>query len=122
MFPGGFRAIYRDEGWRGLYRGTSLALVGVTNGALQFMAYEKMKSWAFERKRRRFAKLGREWTMQDDKLVRFSFLFCLTRDLALLTCTAAVQYDIHCHISHVEDGCSVRYVPVPSDPIAYPGD
>jgi len=68
--PGGFRVIYRDEGWRGLYRGTSLALVGVSNGALQFMAYEKMKSWAFERKRRRFAKLGREWTVQDDKLVR----------------------------------------------------
>lgn len=67
---GGFRAIYRDEGLRGLYRGTTLALVGVSNGALQFMAYEKMKGWAFERKRRRFAKLGREWTMEDDKLVR----------------------------------------------------
>jgi solute carrier family 25 folate transporter 32 len=67
--PGGFRAIYLDEGWRGLYRGTTLALVGVSNGALQFMGYEKMKSWAFERKRRRFTKVGREWTMQDDKLV-----------------------------------------------------
>ncbi|KAH8978824.1 mitochondrial carrier domain-containing protein [Lactarius akahatsu] len=49
----GFRAIFSDEGWAGLYRGTSLALVGVSNGAPQFMAYEKMKSWAFERKRRR---------------------------------------------------------------------
>jgi len=47
--------------------------VGVGNGALQFMAYEEMKNWAFERKRRRFAKLGRTWTMQDDKLVRFAF-------------------------------------------------
>jgi solute carrier family 25 folate transporter 32 len=72
--PGGFRAIYRDEGWRRLYRGTTLALVGVSNGALQFMTYEKMKNWAFERKRRRFAKLEREWTMQDDKLVRCAFL------------------------------------------------
>ena len=70
---GGFRAIYRDEGWRGLYRGTTLALVGVGNGALQFMAYEQMKSWAFERKRQRSAKLGRAWTMQDDKLVRSAF-------------------------------------------------
>ncbi|KAH9171564.1 hypothetical protein EDB89DRAFT_2243371 [Lactarius sanguifluus] len=42
----------------GLYRGTSLALVGVSNGTLQFMAYEKM-SWAFERKRRWVSKLGR---------------------------------------------------------------
>ena len=72
--PDGFRAIYLDEGWRGLYRGMTLALVGVSNGALQFMGYEKVKSWVFERKRRRFAKLGREWTMQDDKLVRYTSL------------------------------------------------
>jgi len=72
--PGGFRVIYRDEGWRGLYRGTTLVLVGMSNGALQFMAYEKMKSWAFERKRPWFAKLGREWIMQDDKLVRRALL------------------------------------------------
>jgi solute carrier family 25 folate transporter 32 len=67
---GGTRAIFRDEGLRGLYRGTSLALVGVGNGALQFVAYEKMKLWAFERRRRRLEKLGRAWTMDDDKLVR----------------------------------------------------
>ena len=72
--PGGFRAIYRDEGWRSLYRGTTLALVGVSNGALQFMTYEKMKNWAFESKRRRSAKLGHEWTVQDDKLVRSPLL------------------------------------------------
>jgi solute carrier family 25 folate transporter 32 len=42
----------------------------VGNGALQFMTYEKMKNWMFERKRRRVAKLGREWTTDDDKLVR----------------------------------------------------
>jgi solute carrier family 25 folate transporter 32 len=44
--------------------------VGVGNGALQFMAYEKMKIWAYERRRRRLEKLGRAWTMEDDKLVR----------------------------------------------------
>ncbi|KAI9438842.1 mitochondrial carrier [Lactarius psammicola] len=46
------RAIFATRALGGLYRGTSLALVGVSNSALQFMAYEKMKSWAFERKRR----------------------------------------------------------------------
>ena len=73
---GGFRAIFRDEGLRGLYRGTSLALVGVSNGALQFMGYEKMKNWGFERKRRRVAKLGRAWTTDDDKLVRLFISRC----------------------------------------------
>jgi hypothetical protein len=50
---GGFRAVFHDDGLRGLYRGTSLARFGVSNGAPQFMRYEKMKGWAFERKRRR---------------------------------------------------------------------
>jgi len=58
---------------QGLWRGTSLALFGVSNGALQFMMYEKMKSWGFERKRRQFARAGRAWSSAEDKLVRFSF-------------------------------------------------
>ncbi len=66
--PGGFHVIYRDEGWRGLYRGTMLVLVGMSNGALQFMAYEKMKSWVFERKRPWFAKLRREWIIIGQEL------------------------------------------------------
>ena len=33
------------------------------------MAYEEMKRWAFERKRRQFASAGREYTTDDDKLV-----------------------------------------------------
>ncbi|CAL1703355.1 unnamed protein product [Somion occarium] len=64
----GFRSIYQTEGLAGLYRGTSLALFGVSNGALQFTCYEELKRWGFERKRRQFAKVGREWTPGDDKL------------------------------------------------------
>lgn len=65
----GLTSIYQTEGIAGLYRGTSLALVGVSNGAIQFMAYEEMKRWGFERKRRQFAKAGKEYTPADDKLV-----------------------------------------------------
>ncbi|KAN0134113.1 Mitochondrial carrier domain containing protein [Lactarius tabidus] len=54
----GFRAIFHDEGF---------------NGALQFMGYEKMKGWAFERKQRRVAKLGRAWTTDDEKLLNTSY-------------------------------------------------
>ena len=68
----GLSSIYRQEGLAGLYRGTSLALFGVSNGAIQFMAYEKMKVWGFERKRRQFVKAGKEFTAGDDKLVRSS--------------------------------------------------
>ena len=65
----GIREICKSEGLKGLYRGTSLALFGVSNGAIQFMCYEELKRWGFERKRRQFAKAGREWTTNDDKLV-----------------------------------------------------
>jgi solute carrier family 25 folate transporter 32 len=54
----------------GLWRGTSLALFGVSNGALQFMAYEKMKVWGFQQKRKAFAIAGKPWSPNDDKLVR----------------------------------------------------
>ncbi|KAI0052626.1 mitochondrial carrier [Auriscalpium vulgare] len=69
----GFRTIYRTEGIRGLYKGTTLALFGVSNGALQFMAYEEMKRWGFEQKQKRFQKLGRIWTPDDDKLSNTSY-------------------------------------------------
>ncbi|KAI0922052.1 hypothetical protein AcW1_004133 [Taiwanofungus camphoratus] len=64
----GLSSIYRKEGIVGLYRGTSLALFGVSNGAIQFMAYEEMKRWGFERKRGQFALAGKEYTPGDDKL------------------------------------------------------
>ena len=56
---------------RGFYIGTLLGLVGVSNGALQFMAYERIKVFAFKQKRRSFEKAGKRWTTEDDKLVGF---------------------------------------------------
>lgn len=69
----GLSSIYRTEGLAGLYRGTSLALVGVSNGAVQFMAYEEMKRWGFERKRRQFEQAGRVYGPGDDKLSNTSY-------------------------------------------------
>ena len=115
---GGFRAIFHDEGWRGLYRGTSLALFGVSNGALQFMGYEKMKGWAFERKRRRVAKLGHAWTTDDEKLVcisAFPLRFCTL-------ISKSVQYGVYGHVWRVETRRVVRDVPVPSYPLTYAGN
>lgn len=37
--------IYRNEGIRGLWKGAGLALFGVSNGAIQFMAYEQLKRY-----------------------------------------------------------------------------
>ena len=65
----GLRSIYRHEGLRGLYKGSLLALVGVSNGSIQFAAYEEIKRRRTDMKRRRFDKLGRRWRTEDEKLV-----------------------------------------------------
>ncbi|KAL0071460.1 mitochondrial FAD carrier protein flx1 [Marasmius tenuissimus] len=69
----GFSSIIRNEGVTGLFRGTTLALFGVSNGAIQFMAYEEMKRWGFERKRRQFEKAGKPWSPEVDKLSNTSY-------------------------------------------------
>lgn len=52
-----------------MFRGTSLGLVGVSNGAMQFVVYEKMKKWGFDQKKRQYHKAGKEWNVDADKLV-----------------------------------------------------
>lgn len=38
-----FRKVYKHEGMRGLYKGFVPGILGVSHGALQFMAYEELK-------------------------------------------------------------------------------
>jgi solute carrier family 25 (mitochondrial folate transporter), member 32 len=66
----GIYKVSKTEGFRGLWKGTSLALFGVTNGSLQFMAYELMKDWGFDRKAKRMEARGEQWSLEKDKLVR----------------------------------------------------
>ncbi|KAF5371967.1 hypothetical protein D9615_008072 [Tricholomella constricta] len=88
----GLATIVRTEGVLGLFRGTSLALVGVSNGALQFVAYEKMKKWGFDRKKRQYKKAGLEWNTDADKLSNSAYTFMsITSKLAALTLTYPYQ-------------------------------
>lgn len=65
----GLRTIYRVEGTRGLYKGSLLALVGVSNGSIQFASYEEIKRRRTDLKRKLFASQGKEWKLEDEKLV-----------------------------------------------------
>ncbi|KAH7105318.1 mitochondrial FAD carrier protein [Auriculariales sp. MPI-PUGE-AT-0066] len=64
----GLSSIYRTEGIAGWFRGTLLALVGVSNGAIQFMTYEQLKRLGLEAKRRKHEAAGLEWNVQVDRL------------------------------------------------------
>ncbi|KAG6916378.1 hypothetical protein DXG01_007099 [Tephrocybe rancida] len=88
----GLSTIVRSEGALGLFRGTSLALVGVSNGAIQFVVYEKMKQWGFNQKRRQYQKAGKEWDMDADKLSNTAYtVMSTTSKLAALTLTYPYQ-------------------------------
>jgi hypothetical protein len=63
------RKIYRAEGIRGLYKGSLLALVGVSNGSIQFATYEAIKRRWTDTKRRLYETQGKGWRVEDEKLV-----------------------------------------------------
>lgn len=65
----GLSSVYSQEGFRGLYKGSLLALVGVTNGSIQFAAYEEIKRRRSDLKRARIEGSGGTWTKDDDMLV-----------------------------------------------------
>lgn len=70
----GLRSIYRTEGIRGLYRGSLLALVGVSNGSIQFATYEEIKTRRAAIKRKAIEREGRVWGRGDEKLVSPGFI------------------------------------------------
>lgn len=51
----GLHRIVKYEGVQGLFKGTIMSIIGVSNGAIQFMAYEELKKQA---RRRRVRKYG----------------------------------------------------------------
>ncbi|KAI1785331.1 mitochondrial FAD carrier protein [Ganoderma leucocontextum] len=109
----GFSSIWRNEGIAGLYRGTSLALFGVSNGAIQFTAYEEMKRWGFDRKRRQFAKAGKEYTTADDKLSNTAYtvmsgaskIFALTSTYPYQVVRSRIQNNLTSHLYPTIPAC-----------------
>ncbi|KAF8316025.1 mitochondrial FAD carrier protein [Cantharellus anzutake] len=89
----GLTSIVRTEGVRGLYRGTSLGLFGVSSGALQFMAYEQMKNFAFYRKRRRIEKQGGMWREGEEKLSNATYTF-VSAAAKLLALASTYPYQV----------------------------
>ncbi|QRV72241.1 mitochondrial carrier protein [Ceratobasidium sp. AG-Ba] len=88
----GLSSIYRIEGWGGLYRGTSLALLSVSNGAIQFVAYEELKRVCFEQKRKRAALVDTKYIPGDDRLSNTTYtIISAAAKLIAMTSTYPLQ-------------------------------
>ncbi|CED83694.1 mitochondrial fad carrier protein [Phaffia rhodozyma] len=70
----GLKSVYRTEGIRGLYKGSLLALVGVTNGSIQFAAYEEIKRRRTDLKRRRLESHGGVWKQENEMLSNTEYI------------------------------------------------
>ena len=106
----GLSKIVRQEGPLGLFRGTSLALVGVSSGSIQFMVYEKMKSWGFERKRRQYARAGKVYGAEADKLVRCPIKIKIRNTEK----SNPVKFCLYRHVSLQQTYFPVGNLPLPS--------
>ncbi|KAH8102804.1 mitochondrial FAD carrier protein [Phellopilus nigrolimitatus] len=111
--PEAYRGLWRVQG---MYRGTTLALVGVSNGAIQFMGYEQLKWLCTEQKKRQFAKAGREWTVDAEKLSNTTYTaISASSKLAALAGTypyqvvrARIQNDRTAHLYPTIPACIAR--------------
>ncbi|THH11264.1 hypothetical protein EW145_g771 [Phellinidium pouzarii] len=112
----GLSSVYHTEGIRGLYRGTSLALVGVSNGAIQFMGYEQLKWLCTEQKKRNFKKIGKEWTVDAEKLSNTTYtvisaaskLLALTGTYPYQVVRSRIQNDATTHLYPTIPTCIAR--------------
>ncbi|KAG8991679.1 hypothetical protein FRB90_001266 [Tulasnella sp. 427] len=89
----GLWKVAKHEGVKGLYKGTSLALFGVSNGALQFMAYEEMKKWGFARQRRKAALAGVPYDEVNAKLTNTAYTL-MSGASKLVALTATYPYQV----------------------------
>ena len=65
------QSIYREEGIGGFYKGMSASYWGCTEGAIQFILYERIKSKLLDKQNAKRVKMGLEPTDKLPKLVYF---------------------------------------------------
>lgn len=70
----GLWSIATTEGLPGLWKGTTLALIGISNGAIQFMTYEQLKRWGKDRKRRLRGDAAITGEVDHEQLVKTRFM------------------------------------------------
>lgn len=107
--------IYKTEGFRGLWKGAGLALVGVSNGAIQFMAYEELKKWRsnveFRKREERGEGLGEvdengiaKLVSLDESLKDEPFSKLGDTELSLYLRMIPGEFGIHYHFRISKDG------------------
>ncbi|GAA5927790.1 uncharacterized protein JCM15063_005995 [Sporobolomyces koalae] len=116
----GLYRLCRDEGIRGMSKGMTLALIGVSNGAIQFMTYEELKKWRVESRRKR---IPNESEQDSKKLSNFEYivmsgfakLVAISLTYPYQVIRSRIQYQPHHSLSILSDSNHPRnpYTSIP---------
>ncbi|WVQ83724.1 hypothetical protein IAT38_005868 [Cryptococcus sp. DSM 104549] len=110
----GLSSIYKAEGIRGLYKGSLLALVGVSNGSIQFATYEEIKRRRTDLKKRVFSREGREWKTEDEKLSNTEYILASgSSKLAAIALTYPYQV-VRARIQNSTPSATIPRLTIPS--------
>ncbi|GAA6005045.1 hypothetical protein JCM11491_002320 [Sporobolomyces phaffii] len=111
----GLWRLFREEGFRGGSKGMTLALIGVSNGAIQFMTYEELKKWRVELRRKRIGSSSSEDEIK--KLSNWEYIL-MSGSAKLVAISITYPYQvIRSRIQYQPDVSSLPLVPSSSSAV-----
>ncbi|KAG0661558.1 hypothetical protein C6P46_003970 [Rhodotorula mucilaginosa] len=114
----GLSTLAREEGFRGMSKGMTLALIGVSNGAIQFMTYEELKKRRVELRRKRIGAGASDEEIK--RLVRVRCRHGMGADRGIASNTEYILMSGSAKLVAIAITYPYQYQPIPSSAASSP--